>query len=482
MSAVGTDSAISNHHEGNDNSGILGRTINKSKVYPLEESAHSDICNDYANEKVSAVEIEEARKDDQTVSKQQNSLPRRNLTKAIIFTASIIAIALTSIAVVKFLVPIHSPPELVYINMIWRHGDRAPIHYFPKFTDKYMIAFPNGIENLTKNGAKQSEELGMILRRRYIHPKNITPEQIYIRSTNVNRTIETAQNVLKGMSYPNIKINTDLATSVDSAGNPLFDCPVARQYVKDQRIHYMQRENFSEIYELMERELNYSKDPYLLFDTLNCLREHDLVLPEWMKGEELYEKLKYLSWSGLQAHLGMEPYSNELQRKMRGGSTLRGVVSRIACKVNYSEWKAVDSCNERFYGLSAHDMTIASILSTFSDIDSILGKSPLIGFGAYIAFEIWKNDNLYEMKVLYANQWDENPRDITKFAPGCGNSAKFCNVNKFIKQSRPLFFDDIQKECFKDIDILASSVVKRSVGRNDNDDDDDDIVGRIEMY
>lgn len=37
----------------------------------------------------------------------------------------------------------------------------------------------------------------------------------------------------------------------------------------------------------------------------------------------------------------------------KGGSSLRGIVSRIACKVNYSEWTSVNSCDERLYGLSA---------------------------------------------------------------------------------------------------------------------------------
>ncbi|VDO49327.1 unnamed protein product [Onchocerca flexuosa] len=101
-------------------------------------------------------------------------------------------------------------------------------------------------------------------------------------------------------------------------------------------------------------------------------------------------------------------------------------------------------------------MTIVALLSTFSDINAILGKVPLVGYGANIAFEIWRIDNSYKMKVLYANQWDENPREITQYAPGCGDSIGFCNVTKFIEQSRLLFFDDVQEQCSNGAKNLTS--------------------------
>lgn len=47
MSTVGTNSTVSKHqilsYEESDNSRVLGRTINRSKVYPLEESTHSGL-------------------------------------------------------------------------------------------------------------------------------------------------------------------------------------------------------------------------------------------------------------------------------------------------------------------------------------------------------------------------------------------------------------------------------------------------------
>ncbi|EJD75311.1 hypothetical protein LOAG_17516 [Loa loa] len=413
MLTVVTDPAESNHqklsHEGGNNNEMLSRTINKPKVYPLEESVHLEFRNDHVNEKVLPLEPEESRKDG-VVPKQGKSFFRRNFKQALTLSAAIITIVLSLIAATVYYILSYSRPELIYTNMIWRHGDRAPVHYFPNFTEKYMVAFPRGIGYLTKIGAEQAKYLGLLLQRRYIHSRNITSKQIYIRSTNVSRTIETAKYVLEGMSFPHTRINVESATNVDTAGNPFFDCPVANQFVLDHKEDYFLRENFSEVYELMQQKLNYDNEPYALFDTLNCLKTHDLVLPDWLKSKELYENLKFLSWRGIEVQFGMGPYSNELQRKIRegfdilkfafkGGSSLRGIVSRIACKVNYFKWTPVDACEERFS--FQHDVTIAALLSTFNDIYSILGKSPLIGFGANIAFEIWRIDNSYEMKVWF---------------------------------------------------------------------------------
>uniref|UniRef100_A0A0R3RJ22 acid phosphatase n=1 Tax=Elaeophora elaphi TaxID=1147741 RepID=A0A0R3RJ22_9BILA len=275
MSRECTDSEVSNHqvlspHEENNSNRMLGKTTSRSKVYPLEGFTHSEIRNDQVNEKVMVVEVEGS-PNELAAPKQQKSLCRRNLTEAIVVTVTIITTALAFISFARYYLSPYSRSEFIYVNMIWRHGDRAPVYHFPNFTEKYMIAFPRGLGNLTKIGREQAEQLGLLIKDRYIHPYDITSEQIYVRSTDVFRTIETARHVLQGMSFPEIKVNASLKTSVDTAGNPFFDCPVANQFVQDRKEKYLMRENFTEIYELVLQKLNYSNDLYRVFDTLLCL-------------------------------------------------------------------------------------------------------------------------------------------------------------------------------------------------------------------
>lgn len=163
-------------------------------------------------------------------------------------------------------------------------------------------------------GAEQAEHLGKLLQRRYIHSGNIQPDdvrstffcffkeppipseilshlssemteteekrwsstqydscnepkdylQIYIRSTDFRRTIETAESVLKGMSFGGAQVHTELPRNIDTvrfdrinflaivfipllsfqAGNPFFDCKVASQLVLDLNESYFLLENF----------------------------------------------------------------------------------------------------------------------------------------------------------------------------------------------------------------------------------------------
>uniref|UniRef100_A0A915PLP7 acid phosphatase n=1 Tax=Setaria digitata TaxID=48799 RepID=A0A915PLP7_9BILA len=462
MSTAAGVSAFSGHHEDTE-SETFSKSINKSKVYPVEGSALPETHND----NIEKAEIEESKKDLNVLEQQKYPCMkhpfRQHFKEVLTLLFVIIAIITTLIGITVYYFSTRPHHELIYINMIWRHGDRAPNDYLANFTEKYMVAFPRGIGNLTKIGAEQAEYLGKLLRNRYFQSRNISSEQIYVRSTDVFRTIETARYLLKGMLFPDVKVNVELSTDVDTAGNPFFHCPAALQFFSDQKEKYYLRENFS--------------------------IAHDLAVPEWLKDEELYKKLKFLSWHGVEALLGIKSYDNEVQKKLRGGSALRGIVSRIACKVNYTAWRPVESCDETFFGLSAasllskisftsHDMTIAALLSTFSDINSILGEVPLIGYGANIAFEIWQIDNSYKMRVLYANQWNEDPQEITKFAPGCQDETKFCSVTKFIDQSRLFFFDDVQKECSKGASNSTSHVRRRSVRAGDFG----EIVDLIQMF
>ncbi|KJH40063.1 hypothetical protein DICVIV_14022 [Dictyocaulus viviparus] len=63
--------------------------------------------------------------------------------------------------------PSSTARELVFVQAIWRHGDRAPTSLpYPK--DPYdEIVWPRGFKQLTNEGIRQMHELGTYFRRRY---------------------------------------------------------------------------------------------------------------------------------------------------------------------------------------------------------------------------------------------------------------------------------------------------------------------------
>ncbi|KAK0424408.1 hypothetical protein QR680_008660 [Steinernema hermaphroditum] len=86
--------------------------------------------------------------------------------------------------------------KLLQIQALWRHGDRAPIGTYP--TDPHQEdAWPVPWGELTTEGMWQLYQQGEKLKKEYIEKRklissNYTASEIYLRSSNVSRTIISA--------------------------------------------------------------------------------------------------------------------------------------------------------------------------------------------------------------------------------------------------------------------------------------------------
>jgi acid phosphatase len=100
--------------------------------------------------------------------------------------------------------------QLIFAIDIIRHGDRTPIHDLLFFSEHWKDK-EKGI--LTEKGENEAFELGRIIKNYYITQTKLLPEKfsnelIAVKSSNTQRTIKTAEQIIKGM-YPdaqNIKI------------------------------------------------------------------------------------------------------------------------------------------------------------------------------------------------------------------------------------------------------------------------------------
>uniref|UniRef100_A0A8C9LJD4 Acid phosphatase n=1 Tax=Piliocolobus tephrosceles TaxID=591936 RepID=A0A8C9LJD4_9PRIM len=87
--------------------------------------------------------------------------------------------------------------------LVFRHGDRAPLASYPTDPHKQVAStlWPRGLGQLTREGVRQQLELGRFLRSRYeafLSPE-YRREEVYIRSTDFDRTLESAQANLAGL-------------------------------------------------------------------------------------------------------------------------------------------------------------------------------------------------------------------------------------------------------------------------------------------
>jgi lysosomal acid phosphatase len=97
---------------------------------------------------------------------------------------------------------VYAAEKLIFAIDVIRHGDRSPAHDYPGSKDQW----PEGLGQLTPLGMNQEYLLGISLRAMYVDqyhllPEHFTANTIYVRSSDYDRTLESAQALLTGL-YP----------------------------------------------------------------------------------------------------------------------------------------------------------------------------------------------------------------------------------------------------------------------------------------
>lgn len=373
--------------------------------------------------------------------------------------------------------------ELSFVQVVWRHGDRAPIQVYSSDPNGENN-WPFGWGELTELGMKQQLTLGRLLRKKYIKPvppllnKRYAPKEVYIRSTNVNRTLVSAMCNLAGMypagvpgeDYPierdwpsqwtPIPIHT-LPENLDFAGTNAADCPRADQIHTEIKANpaylQIQQEN-QKIFDYISNKTgdNINLDNIgFLNDVIYIESLYNLTQPTWVDTNirRMIENLTMLSNEFFYG-ISSKCYSGELIR-LRGGSLLKEIVDRMEHKIeclqssdsakNSSECKWINAL--KYYTYSAHDTTVAALASTFGDEERIV-PGGLPHYTASLIIELWlgskKEPNI---KILYHSAFHQDYLPITGIITGCPQDSEFCPLEMF-KQSRLKFMpNDIEKEC-----------------------------------
>ena len=108
---------------------------------------------------------------------------------------------------------------LKMVHMLFRHGDRTPYHFYPSDPFQDPSEWSVGLGELTNRGKRMGYELGQWIRNNYggFISEDYNPAEVFVRSTDVDRTIMTAQTLLAGL-YPPTK---DSAWREDLAWQPV---------------------------------------------------------------------------------------------------------------------------------------------------------------------------------------------------------------------------------------------------------------------
>uniref|UniRef100_A0A8C1IJD5 Lysosomal acid phosphatase n=1 Tax=Cyprinus carpio TaxID=7962 RepID=A0A8C1IJD5_CYPCA len=316
---------------------------------------------------------------------------------------------------------------------------------------RYMTSsldWPQGFGQLSQEGMKQHFELGQFLKKRYTGflSEDYDRHEIFIRSTDVDRTLMSAEANLAGMFPPNgsEEFNPDLkwqpipvhTVPVDKEkllSFPLEDCPRYTQLMND--IFLNMTETYKELIEMVRNKTGLEKANietiWSLYDTLFCEAKHGMRPPDWVT-PSVMETLKMLKNFGFQILFGI--YKRKEKCRLQGGLLLDQIIK------NLSNAAAPDSKQEvKMMVYSAHDTTVVALqeaLNVFNGLQPPYASCHLI--------ELHQEENgMFTVEMFYRNDTNvSEPYPVS--LPGC---SQRCPLQDFMNLTREVIPQDRDKEC-----------------------------------
>ncbi|XP_018557302.1 lysosomal acid phosphatase [Lates calcarifer] len=341
--------------------------------------------------------------------------------------------------------------KLLYVTVLFRHGDRSPIKAYP--TDPYQeSAWPQGFGQLSQVGMQQHFDLGQFLRKRYTGFLNESYDrhEISVRSTDYDRTLMSAEANLAGLYPPSgeqvfnpnlkwqpIPVHTVPQSEERLLSFPLGDCPRYKQLMNETE-HTEEFLNvtstYQDIIELVRSKTGLNKtnveSVWSVYDTLYCESVHNKTAPDWVT-PDVMEKLRQLKDFGFQVMFGV--YKQQEKSRLQGGILLGEIVK------NLSKMAVPDPKQRlKLMMLSAHDTTVAALQASLNVFN---GRQP--PYASCQIIELYRDDNgSVSVSMFYRNDSKVGP--YPQQLPGC---TLDCPLEDFLRITKLSISDDRGKEC-----------------------------------
>uniref|UniRef100_A0A5S6QM55 acid phosphatase n=1 Tax=Trichuris muris TaxID=70415 RepID=A0A5S6QM55_TRIMR len=271
-------------------------------------------------------------------------------------------------------------------------------------------ATPYTAEELTEVGVKESYEFGQVLRNRYGEfLEKCNANEVYVRSTNKNRTIQTALLCLAGM-FPTSASESPIGLpwqaipvhsvplDIDTALYVPLRCP----YADD--IYWNEIMNSPSVLQLMEqhKSLFYMlrMETGLALDTLDSIYQvyeplYSAVydtngasqLPKWFT-PELFKQIEDLYHTSTTFY-----YSDPRIKPLRGTQLLELIALQIKDKISGKTRTA------KFFGYSTHDVTLIGLLENLQHYQANIHPE----FMAAIIVELYEQFGEYTIEAIIAD-------------------------------------------------------------------------------
>uniref|UniRef100_A0A915BHA7 Acid phosphatase n=1 Tax=Parascaris univalens TaxID=6257 RepID=A0A915BHA7_PARUN len=405
-----------------------------------------------------------------------------------------------SVFIVSFVVTVHCD-NLIMVQPIWRHGDRSPTTTFPNDPNQES-AWPLGWGQLTPIGMDQQVSLGNALYEEYVVKNkflstSLSFNEMYIRSTDVNRTLISAYCNLIGMYYNRTKAVVDedypahprwppylvpfpvhtISKDRDYIGDPLApDCP-RRDWLLEMSLRAPEFVKLGDDNQKFLKELSdicgETIDLIKLWDIRDVILIEKLHNKSTVINDTMYAQIAVIDdqVENFEDGLGLSPvdgidFAIEVP-KVKGGGILWSILDHFDLKLfclesNNSVMPQCRWMNSlKYFAYSAHDTTLTALMAAMG------AKQKIIPFGyptyaACLVFELWNTTSGPAIRVLFRRNYTADFEEVTHFINGCVNlSSNKCPYQRMHQSAETFYPGDVETLC-KDVTSTSTDMRHQS--------------------